>query len=571
MRLVGFVLALVAGALALVLSLFEIAFGFLRRLVEWSSVHPKSALLLIVAVLALGGMVFFLTQRGGGDVEDGGGSEDTLVVELPTLVPDDTVDEVVSSARESAAREDPTVQIPFFLQTRVAIGGGVDDGTAVDRTRVAGVGSKTSGDSEITVVSLSASPELRLLIDEVNRVRRASNAQDIHYLYNRAAVDMLRDFYRPSMSDGVFPVAHAGWQARYSAGGGFLPSNAYVYVCVIGKCDAKVFIDVDSLFLSEATRSYTGAFLEDQGRRAYLVAVAPRYASLDHVPPVDENGMVVLRGSTDGGANVSSMTVTLYYRGLFDDGPDYGLPLARITNPDKSLTGDGLELKAGRWSTSGQSFDIDVDLSRYFEEDGRYTLALRANTGLRREYIAAYTVEVGRNRFGTFSGDVPSTVAPPTPTPEPTRAIGPGKLSQPGFDGLRISQLAEQDWGAGSEFFMVACRADESGPPARWAEGVAFSGDGRYLSDGEMAVVLVPGDIYPSVGGCHRLLVRFDGLRNWDFCRRPGTCGSFEGLRLVLPHYVMLGTEYWKELELVRRCDSLLPSDEDYDCWRSSP
>ena len=570
MGLVGFVLSLFAGAVALVLSLFEMAFSCLRRLVEWCVVHPKSGLLLLLSVVALGGMVFFLTQRGG-DGDGGGESGDNLIVDLPTLVPEDAVSAVVYTTPEAAVSDVPTVQVPFFLQTKVA-GGGGGGGAAAEGTGETVVFPNTSGDSEITAVGLSASPELRLLVGDVNRVRRAANAQDLYYLHNQAATDMLREFYRPSMSDGIFAVAHAGWQARYSAGGGYLPSNAYVYVCVIEECDAGAFVDADPVFLSPSTRSYTGAFLENQGRRAYLFAVAPRYASLDRIPPVDQNGMVFLRGSTDGGANVSSMTVTLYYRGLFDDGPDYGLPLARITNPDVPPTGDALELPAGRWETSGQSFDIDVDLSQYFEEDGRYTLALRANTGHEQEYIAAYTVEVGRNRFGILSGgDLGSTVAPPTPTPEPTRAVGPGKLSQPGFDGLRISQLAEQDWGSGAEFFMVACRADESGPPARWVEGVAFSGDGRYLSDGSMVVVLVPGDIYPAVGVCHRLAVRFDGVRSWDFCRRPGTCGSFEGLQLVLPHYVMLGTEYWKQLDLAQRCDSSLPSDEEYDCWRSTP
>ena len=237
-------------------------------------------------------------------------------------------------------------------------------------------------------------------------------------------------------------MAHAGWQARYSAAGGYLPFYAYIYVCPVAECDVRVLLAMDSIFLSSSARSYTGAFLESQGRHIYLLAVARRYATLDEVPPVDGNGFVLLRGATDGGANVGSMTVTLHYRGLSEDGPDYGVPLAHITNPDLPPTNDPLELPAGRWETSGQSFHIEVDLSSYFGEDGNYTLTLRANTGLEQEYIAAYTVVVDRSRTGGDSGpgDL-ATLSPPTPTPEPTRAVSYGKLAQPGFEGSRISQL----------------------------------------------------------------------------------------------------------------------------------
>ena len=564
LRFFGFVLSLLAGAVALVLSLFEIAFSFLRHLVQWCLVHPKSGLLLVVSVIALGGMVFLLTNRGSGDAGEAGDSGGNLVVKLPTLVPEVTFYAVEESTPEVVS----DVALPVFIQTKVAVG---EVGDVLASTREV-IGDQSDGpDLQITAVGLAASPELRFLMDEINRLRRAHNNRDLHYLRNQAAVDLLREFYRPSMPGGVFPVAHAGWQARYSAGGGYLPSVAYVYVCSIEDCDAGVLPDADPVFISSKARSYTGAFLESEGRRAYLVAVAPKYASLDRLPPVDQNGMVSLRGSTDGGANVGSMTVMLYYRGFSDDGPDYGMPLARITNPDQPLTNDYLDLPAGRWETSGQSFDIEVDLSRYFVEDGLYTLALRANTGVEQEYIVAYTVEVGRDRFGTSGSVDAATMEPPTPTPEPTRAFSPGKLAQPGFDGLRISQLAEQAWGAGGEFFMLACRADEGGPPAHWAEGIVFSADGSYVSDLDMVVVLVPGDIYPALGRCHRLVVRFDGLRGWDFCRRPGTCGSSEGIRLVMPHYVLVGTEYWKELDPVQRCESYLPSDGEYDCWRSTP
>ena len=122
-----------------------------------------------------------------------------------------------------------------------------------------------------------------------------------------------------------------------------------------------------------------------------------------------------------------------------------------------------------------------------------------------------------------------------------------------------------------SWFLLLACRADEGAPPERWAEGIVFSPDGRYLSDGEMVVVLAPGEVYPEIGRCHRLGVRFDGLRYWDFCRRPGSCGANEGLRLVLPYYVMSGTEYWQTLDSAERCDSAVVAEDEYDCWRTTP
>ena len=540
--------------------------AFFRKVLHWGAAHLISVFMLLFAVVALGGMVYLLMQRGNGD--DGA---DASVAELPTLMP---VAELVSGAAASGpvsptavpATAAPTVPAPAFLLTRAAPGGSAAAAEAASPNGASGDG------GGMVAVEVAAPAQLRALVEGINEVRRTSNSANLIYMHSQAATDRLRLSYRPSTPDGVFPVDHAGWQALYSAAGGYLPSYAYMYVCPAEECNVRTLTDVDPIFLSSSARSYSGAYLEDRGRRVYLVAVARRYATLEVVPPVDRNGFVLLSGATDGGANVGSMTVTLYYRGLSEDGPSYGVPLALVTNPDLPSTGHELELPAGRWDTSGQSFHIEVDLSSYFGEDGNYTLALRANTGLEQEYIAAYTVTVDRSSMrGLGSLNDQATLPPPTPTPEPTRAVSRGKLAQPGFDGRRISQLVERDWGAGGDFLMVACRADAGGAPARWAEGIVFSSDGRYLSDGELVVVLVPGEVYPAVGKCHRMGVRFDGLRHWDFCRRPGTCGANEGVRLILPYYVMSRTEYWQSLDAAEQCAGAVPAEDEHGCWRSAP
>ena len=569
MRVLGILLAIVAGLLGLVLVVLERGVGLVRHVVGWSAQHPRSAGLLALALLAAGGMVFLLFLRGDGGESDGEDAGGMLVVDLPTLM----VPELVSVGGEPDGQDEqepealpPTVVVPAFLQTRVARGSGPAD--AASSVVVVGLG----GDGENPAgVDVSGSPELRDLVERLNEVRGSSGAPELLYRYNRAALAQLRDIYTAGSPVGIFPLMHAGWQAYYSAGGGYLPSHAYVYVCLIEECDVGDLVDSHPGFISPSVRVYTGAYLRDRGRNVYLLALATRFSSLEAIPPMGRNGFVHLRGSTDGGANVGSMKVALHYRGLDEDGEDYGEPLARITNPDLPVVGDSLELPAGRWETSGQSFDIEVDLSSYFVEDGRYTLVLRASTGRVEEYIAAYTVELGRNRFGVLNGDGQAGQRPPTPTPEPTRAVGPGKLSQPGFNGLRVSQLAEQGWSAGQDVLVVACRADEAGPPERWAEGVPFTADGHYRSDSELVVVLVPGEVYPTVGKCHRLAVRFDGLRLWDFCRRPGSCGVNEGRQVAAPHYVMTGTEHWQELDPVLRCDSPRPVDGEHGCWRSEP
>ena len=564
--LVKMPLMLLAGVVALALSLLELLVGVVRRLVEFVASHPKSALLLLVGVAALGGMVYFLTRGDSGPEESspGGGQ---IVVNLPTPVPAEAGSPSESPlGEEPTVVVEPTVAVPLFLQTRIAAGGSGGGGTVRD-------GKAGDGNSPRVGVDGAETPpeqeQLRALLSDVQLERNRLGLGEIVYQHNDYAAERLQDYYRASSPEGVFALPHVSWQANYSAGGGYRPSRAYVYVCPESDCGiAPLLAEAPSLLLPEA-RVYVGAFLEADGRNAYLVAVAREYVTLDTFPPVDGSGLVSLRGSTDGGAGLGTMTLTLFHRVDREGGEDYGAPSVRIVNPDLGRTGDPLELPAGRWDASGQSFDVAVDLGRYLEEDGFYTLALRANTGLEREYVVAYTLEVSREAPEVVV--TVSTAVAPTPTPEPTRASSPGKLSQPGFGGLRISQLSEHGWGVGSDFLMLACRARDGSLPSRWPEGLVFSGDGRYLSDAELAVVLFPGDVYPDEDGCYRLAVRFDGLRHWDFCRRANTCGVLDSHRPVLPHYVVLGVKSWQLLDPALRCASVLPEPGEHGCWRTSP
>ena len=380
-----------------------------------------------------------------------------------------------------------------------------------------------------------------------------------------------------SLSAGVHRVDYGLWQYHYSQCGGYQVSEALAVSCADDYCsDFEAWYDAGVPVLGQGIyRSIMVAAVYDdeQSPRYVLLAPAAGFLALEVDRPFTALGEVNFSGSVSAGANVGTISVSLWRRDVDSDAPGDGELVVQVL--PELPTGAGNWDLAERWEVVGDAFTIVADVGDFMAVagPGQYRIQLKANTGSLVEPIGGMTVRVEEvAALGTFE---PTPTLTPEPTVRPTVTPGPpvrfhaGVLEHHDYSYISIAELSGSGYLSGQPFLLAACHADGDLPTVYWPEGIPFTPDGKYGDFDATVIVQIAGGDYPPLGQCHRLYVRYEGHRPWEKCRDTRGCGDlrYRSGQAVVPYFYLVGYLTWEVLPYEDQCGPYEVAHAG--CWKT--